>query len=441
MEALHTFFSVSVLGALITVGLLAPLGYQYRDRMPSWLRRVYAVFLVAVIATLGRYCVKQAVVTAEQLPEWHISAFWLYGRVAVTGGNYYSPEALRREWRSPHTSQAFVREVLHTGFPYPPPTILLVAPLGYLTLRNAAIVWQAVSAGAALATVFLLWRLFLPNSGPLGLAVTAAMTLGHRATLWNIELTQSGLLVLLCVTLFWTARDRLAGGLFLALGTVVKPVVALLGPYLVLRGKWKAVAIAIGAYLLLALLAIALFGWPAFSSFFSSSPLSRIPGWMYTGHNSQSILAVALRAAGVGPTNWALEAPWRNPMFLSLGGAVLICTLLLIAALVRWAGSLGSELALAISVCAALLLYPNTLNHYTVLLLPPVIFLWTRAAELRMTPLTAIGVVSATYWLVLIKGGDLSVLAIVLTWCTLTVSGARLVRRARVSETVARGLA
>jgi hypothetical protein len=316
-----------------------------------------------------------------------------------------------------------------------------VAPLGYLTLQNAAIVWQAVSAGAILATVFLLWRLFLPDSGALGLAAAAALTLGHQATLWNIELTQSSLLVLLCVTLFWTARDHLAGGLLLALGTAVKPIVALLGPYLVLRGKWKMVASAIGGYLVLALLAIALFGWPAFTSFFSSSPLRRIPGWMYTGHNSQSVLAVALRASGVGPTDRALEAPWRNPMFLSLGGAILACTLLLIAALVRWAGSLGSELALAICVCAALLLYPNTLNHYTVLLLPPLMFLWTRAADLRLSPLTAIGVISATYWLVLFKGGDMSVLAIALTWCTLAVSGARLVRQARVFETEARAFA
>jgi hypothetical protein len=431
VDALHTLFRFAVTAAFLVTAPLVLLGYQYRGHMPLWLRRVYAALLVCLIGVLGRYALKQVVVTVEHPPEWHISAFWLYGRVAVSGQDYYAPAALHREGDRLNPSQAFSREILDVGLPYPPPTILFIAPLGYLDLRGAALAWQMVTAACLLAIVVLLWRLFLARSGALGLAVIAALTLGLRATHWNIELTQSSLVVLLFVVLFWAARDRWLGGILLALGTAVKPLMALLGLFPLLRAQWKVCALAVAGYGVLSVLAIVLFGWSSFLSFFISSPLHRIPGWMYTGHNSQSLLAMALRASGVGATAATLDAPWRNPLFLSLAAIVLVGTVPLVYLLPRLAGPLGSELALGITLCASLLLYPNTLNHYTVLLIPPLLFIWTRAADLRINPLLSITLITATYWLVWLRGGDVSIAAIALLWGTLAFVGGRLLYRAK----------
>jgi hypothetical protein len=432
----HTIFRLAVWGAFLLVPAILPLGYHYRERLAPGLRRLYYAFVIASMVTLGRLVIKQASWTVREPPEWDLRAFWIYGRVAATGGNYYSPEAMHRVGDRLGSSTVFNRDVLDVGFPYPPPTMLLIAPLGYLDVQRAAIAWQTVSLGSLIASTVLLWRIFLPASGALGVAVTATLMLSFGATLWNVQLTQSNLLVLLLVTLLWAARDRLVAGVLLALGTAVKPVVAFLGLYWVLRGKWKASAIAIGAYVVLALLAVALFGWTSFSTYFVSSPLSRMSGWAIVGHISQSLLATVLRARGVVPTSETLDAPWFDPLFVIVAVAVLTGTLLLMHWVLRFGGELGSELALAIMMPTALLLYPNTLHHYTTLLLLPLVWMWARAAELAISPLIAAGIIAASYWLVLVRGGLVSILAIGLVWCTLSIFGLRLIRQPRFSNSI-----
>jgi hypothetical protein len=424
-------FRDAVTACFIASAPLVLLGVQFRSRLPTWLRRAHLLVVLASIAVLARYMLRQVHVTIDTLPEWHIRAFWLYGRTAVTGGNFYLPEALQRTWQNAPASPAFTREILEVGFPYPPATMLLLAPLGHLTLRQAAWVWQGVSVASVLATIVLLRRAFLPGSGAFGLAVTTALVLGFTATHWTIELTQSSNLVLLFVTLAWTLRDRPSGAVMVALGTMVKPIVALLGLYFLLRRDWRSVALAAGTYVALTLGAIGLFGWQRVGSFLSASPLARMPGWMYTGHNSQSILAVALRASGVGALSRPLLHPLANPLFLGLAGAVLAATILLMYALSARGDRLSTELAMAINVCAALLLYPNTLNHYAVLLLPPLFFFWTRSADLRVPRTIAAALVSCAYWLVLVNQGDSSVLAMIVVWCALSIVGTRLVARSR----------
>jgi hypothetical protein len=52
------------------------------------------------------------------------------------------------------TSEVFSREVLDVGFPYPAPTMLLFAPLGWVELRTAALAWYALhflALGVAIA--------------------------------------------------------------------------------------------------------------------------------------------------------------------------------------------------------------------------------------------------------------------------------------------------
>jgi len=239
------------------------------------------------------------------------------------------------------------------------------------------------------------------------------------------------------VALFWVSRDRPLAGVFLALGTAVKPVMALMGLYLLMRGHWKAVGWAIGTYLGLLLLALACFGWAPIASYVVANPVTRMPGWAVVGHNSVSLLATALKLSGVVVTAAPLHAPWTNPLFLLLAPIVLGSTLWLLYRLPRAAGGLGSELGLALLIPASLLLYPNTLHHYTVLLVVPLLWLWTHARQLRLPPLLAIAIIAGSYWLVLAEAGDVSVLAIVLIWISLGIVGLGLSKRVGRQQEVA----
>jgi hypothetical protein len=409
--------------------------------LSPWGRRLFYAFLVGSSLTLGRNLLKQAILTVREPPEYDLGAFWIYGRVAVTGGNYYLPEAMHQEGDRLGSSPVFTREVLDVGFLYPPPTMLLIAPLGLLNHSQAALAWQVVSISSLIAAALLLWRLFLPASGVPGLGAVAALLLSLPATLWNIQLTQTNLVVLFCLAAFWAMRDRPISGFFLALGTAVKPVVALIGLYLLLQRQWKAVAFAAGTYAGLALLALACFGWAPFLTYFVSNPVSRIAGWTVVGHNSVSLLATAFKLSGEVVTAAPLQAPWSNPLFLTLASMVLGTTLWLMYRLPRAAAALGEELSLALLIPAALLLYPNTLHHYTVVLVLPLLWIWTRASRLQIAPLAVAAIIGGTYWLELPQGGDLSVLSIALVWASLGVMGVRMMGRAERPRVLAAGAA
>ena len=80
-------------------------------------------------------------------------------------------------------SDEMVRDILSVGFWYPPPTMLLFAPLGLLEMKSALLVWYLVQGAFAIATVVLLARLFL-RDWALGIALSAGLVAFFASTVW-----------------------------------------------------------------------------------------------------------------------------------------------------------------------------------------------------------------------------------------------------------------
>src|SRR6185437_4241021 len=134
------------------------------------------------------------------------------------------------------------------------------------------------------------------------------------------------------------------------------------------------------------------FGSEVFTSFITSNSVSRMPHSYFSSNINQSLLATwVLATAGV---TFGME--------MRLGRS-------------------RSALGLALGVPAALLIYPQTLEHYSVLLLLPMLFIWTRQKELGVSPVVAVTFLTLEYALVRYHAGSLDFFAILLCWVTLLV--------------------
>jgi len=319
-------------------------------------------------------------------PEFDVQQFWLHARVAAQGLNVYEPEHSRELARSLHASDAMLAEFY---FWYPPPSLFLFIPLGWLSLTAAAGLWYAIQLSALIADGFLVWRLFLRREGALAAALVAAFISILPATFGTLRFGQVNALTLLFLLLFWNDRERPRAGVWMVLAAITKPYAAVVGLFLLIHRRWKALGWAGATTAGAALLTIVVFGPRMFFSYFHSNPMTlhlenaTIPG-------AVSLAGAFHRFQGGRLTNAQVL---RSPLFL--GAEVLLTAM---TAWGAWAGGkLRSDWALACMIPVALLLYPITGAHYGVVLLLPLFFLWSCRNELPGGAPLAIGVITAVY--------------------------------------------
>src|SRR4051794_25678870 len=215
--------------------------------------------------------------------------------MAVLGGDFYVPWRAMALAVASDPSDEFSRLILHSGFWYPPPTMLLFAPLGFVSMRIALAVWYVVQAGFACGAAWLLWRMFLREEGAVGLLVAAMLLLAlppARSTAW---FAQTNFMLLFFFLLLVRDRDKPRAGIFLALGAVVKPYFLLLLGYFLFKKSWKAIAVSSATLLVALLLSAALFGLEPLTTFVASNPTSRVPGYVYGELINQSLIGMLVR--------------------------------------------------------------------------------------------------------------------------------------------------
>jgi len=359
---------VCILGIPLVPVLL--LGFQ--DDPPS--RRIRRIAWGAILVYGATYAAIMASNVAHP-PEWDFSVSWFNGYVAARGLNFYDPENYRRLAGALPLTPALVRFVISVGFHFPPPTIFLFLPLGFLDIRVAFVLWYVVMIGVIVLDAVLLARLFLGGTAG-GRLLAAALLLLLRPAMATVWFGQTNFFVVLMLLLFWRDRARFRGGAWIALATLIKPVGAVLLLYAVLARRWRAI---VGTGVVLAALSaltIAVFGWDTFATYFGHNPVGRMPAEAYTESINQSLLATILRLTGydVGRSSAIL-----NPVFVVLAGGL--------GAATAWLGHRAwtagdDDLALALTIPFGLLVYPGTLAHYSVDLIVPFLLLWSRRQAL-----------------------------------------------------------
>jgi hypothetical protein len=384
------------------------LGIYYRQRLRShWRAAATGLVLATVLlgSLQGLNIIRNNI---ARPPEWDFGALWLDGRVGAFGLNFYDPQSYRQIADTLSFSQDFRQEIVEVGFRYPPMTMLLLAPFGWLDMHNSIVIWMTVQVIALIADIFLIRKLFFERDGLAGLAWSAALVLLLGATFTTIGYAQTNFIVLLMLLLFWCDHESPHGGAWLALGICVKPILACVLLYPLLRRQWRVIGSAMAALAFVCLLAVLLFGATTFASYLTVNPtMGKTPSFVYSEPVNQSLLATVLRTTGgTGATS-----PVKEPVFIALAAALTAVTSLLVYRL--RAGD--PAWALAAMVPLALLLYPGTLEHYSLLLILPFLLLWQRRDQLPIGLWTVVAFITLEYGLIG-RGGRSIFIAMALCW-------------------------
>ncbi|WP_159109446.1 glycosyltransferase family 87 protein [Bradyrhizobium sp. USDA 3458] len=291
------------------------------------------------------------------------SSFWAASRLVLSGhaGNAYD-QIKHYAAQQAHFGEA----VQYYAWFYPPPALLLVAPLGTLPYLPSLIIWLVATGAAYLATVYR----FIQRSDAIILILCFPAVLINTIHGQNAFLSTG----IIGTGLLMSDRRPFAAGLIL--GTLCfKPQLAPMLVVVVLaRTNWK---MALGAALSVCSLLISatlIFGLEVWQQFASIVPVSRI--WLEYGvmgfaKMQSAFAAVRLLGGGIGLA-YSIQA------LVTISAAVLLFLV--------WRSSASLRLRASATGAAILLGTPFLLDYDLVLLSLPIAVLAAEGLETGFRP-------------------------------------------------------
>jgi hypothetical protein len=231
--------------------------------------------------------------------EWDFTCFYLYGKVAVSGLNFYSPQDFHNILKTVDLpiklSADFVREIIDVACPYPPPTLLLFSTLGFMSFEKAYVFWFILNHLFLIGSILLIKNIFYTNSRYLGIMMSTILVFTFNPTLQTTSYSQILFILFFVLLLTYKFRGKPVSGLYLAIAVFLKPFTVILFLYFIFVRRPRTVLVFILSCIGLCLLASAFFGFKPFIEYILNNPTSREPSWIFTESTNQSLLAELLR--------------------------------------------------------------------------------------------------------------------------------------------------
>jgi hypothetical protein len=379
----------------VSVGVLAMVAclcyYFLRSNRTYFKSLIWSIYSIILLAALYFFVV--LVIYRIQTPEiWDFTAFYLYGKVAAGGYNFYQPENFHIVFESanlPFTHfGALVEEVVNVGFPYPPPTILYFMPLGFLSYYDALTAWTIFNLLFVIGTIYLIYSMFFKYDKLNGLMLVTILYLISSQVRSTISCSQTNLILLFLLLLMKNYSSKSYAGIFLALAFLTKPYMLIFGLYFVITHNWKAIAHFLASSFILVGLTAIIFGKETLLSYFYSNSTQRLPKWVYSEQINQSLHAVLLRANLI-----SIDKPY---VYVSIALGILSITLILLVYLNRRKQNSNIWFILLLT---GLLIYPGTLSYYGALLLFVIFQIINLKEPLNLNKYSIIAIIGLFYYL------------------------------------------
>ncbi|MEO8416364.1 MAG: glycosyltransferase family 87 protein [Ginsengibacter sp.] len=323
---------------------------------------------------------------------WDFTAFYLFGKVAASGYNFYLPANFQIVFASLPLPlldySGLIQVAVNVGFPYPPTTILLFAPLGFLSYQTAMICWTTFLILLAIGCVYLIYDLFLKKYKLNGLMLAAILFFLLLPVQSTISFSQTNFYLLFFLLLMKKYSNKNFAGIFLALALLAKPYIIVFALIFILRKRWKAMIYFIVSFLSLIGLTVLFFGIGPFITYINDNPANHFPKWVFSEDVNQSLNAVLLRAHFISIDN--------SITYVYIVFSAFLVTAFYLFYLIR---SNLYEHIWAVILLVALLLYPGTLSHYGVLLLFIIFQFFNEKNELGFNRYVNIPIIGIFYYL------------------------------------------
>jgi Glycosyltransferase family 87 len=288
---------------------------------------------------------------------------------------------------------------------HPPPSLLMLMPLGLLPHETALLFWNLLSLAMMAIAVWVVL-------GPWGLNCDSWYRLAAYGLLIcsaplaaQVQYAQLSPLLTLLIALAWTSdrrgRENLAG-FFIGLAASVKLFPAFLLLNFLCTRQWKALSMGVGTIIALHALAMLVFG-PSDVVHYYRDVVPQVSGgrscWL--NFSLAGFWSRLFDVGVIGTREWFHAPALAKSLTYATSGAI--------TAAVAWSAWKARtieqrDLAFAAAVIAMLLVSPITWDHNLLLLLLPVSILWCYAAntalfQLLLAALVAVSVFVPSYQL------------------------------------------
>src|SRR6478609_9531993 len=139
---------------------------------------IWTVYIVLFLSAIY-FFIYRVVNVINDTPVYDFTAFYLWGKTAAKGLDFYLPANLQIVFNSlelpPADYKIFTEEIVNVGFLYPPPTILYFAPLGFLSYKAAVICWAVLNVFFAFGSIYLIYDLFFRKDKLNGLILVSIL--------------------------------------------------------------------------------------------------------------------------------------------------------------------------------------------------------------------------------------------------------------------------
>ncbi|MCB9458329.1 MAG: DUF2029 domain-containing protein [Anaerolineaceae bacterium] len=380
-------FPLSIYRVVLLLLPILLLAYVDVPQLPN-VRTLIMLPALVVIVVFGVNLVALMAENIQTIPEWDFHLFRSYGLALSNGMNPYIPDNLLVAGESLNLSAAIQRELLNY---YPPPTMFLFLPLGWFDVHTAYLVWYGLQCTALLISVYMLWVMWLGGQDRLQLLALIGLMFAFGPVYSTLVVGQINFLLLMCLLLYWRDHQHIRGGVWLALAVLVKPIAAVMLVFVIIRLQWRLLLSCAATLLVMSLLAMAAFGADMVLQYVFDNPIAnQMPLFHYNELVNQSLLATLLR---ITDYDINLYSPYSQPIFIVLAA---VMTLIVVWLVYRLRDH--DDWLFGVLIAFALLLYPKTLLHYSLLLIVPLCLLLASRARLPGGWLTVVGAFIIIYF-------------------------------------------
>jgi len=337
---------------------------KFKNLTKHW-KSVAVGYVISLTIISSFWIVKQVIWNFKNPHDWDFLCFYLYGKVAASGLNFYIPSYYHDILNSltlPFTlSSDFINGAL--VFQYFPPNIFYFLPLGFLNFNSAHIIWVITNGIFLVVDIYLVWKYFSGQIEIKTFLAVATLFFLLPGTQTAIYFEHYTFILMFPLLLAWKDRDLPRSGIWLSIGIFTKPLLIILLIYPLIRRQWKTILAIFLTSSIIILLNITVFGYNEFVTFLNHNPNSYLPNDDYIEWENQSLLATILRLTNY---NFNYITPLMHPLFIILCMFFIIITLILVYRIDIQKSEWGFSLILLMS----LIIYPGSLNSYSPLIIP-----------------------------------------------------------------------
>jgi hypothetical protein len=345
--------------------------YSYINLNNNFLKQISKGILIGLFAILFVLLVGQTFLGAKSNDEFDFMCFYMQGQLGVHHLNFYDPNSFSILLHSINYhftfSETFKSEILDVGLLSPPITMLFFAPLASVDYHTSKVILALLTFIFIIANTILANVVFVKKGRSIYsfflIFIIIMLIPGTQST---IGFNQTNFFLLFFLILTIHKINKPISGFYLALSLIIKPISGILILFFIIHKKWKQVAYFIATGAILLFITGFIWGFQNIFGFIQSPPTLRLPKELYVQHINQSLIGVLNR-------NLQFYGLASNVINMLYDGAAIILLLGTCISSKRL-NKVNSYLAFFPFILFMLIVYPSSLTHYMVYLIPIIIY-------------------------------------------------------------------